>query len=102
MGTEEDGKGENINTDLRGSDEFKRWCQPTATEDPGWLPVLPIFASRDACRSAGTYRRSARLVLSNNDDLPATLLPRESVAFRFPFWHRRGGRQEPLPVRMRV
>jgi hypothetical protein len=31
-----------------------------------------------------------------------TTLLTEPVAFRSPIWHRRGGRQEPLLVRMRV
>jgi hypothetical protein len=64
-----------------------------------------FYHSLHRTKPAGPLERISaqpHLVLSNNDDLSATLLPRESVAFRFPFWHRRSGRQGPLPVRMRV
>ena len=97
-------KAEKINTGLRPAMSSFPSRPLNRTEDRG-RPCLFYFTTHRIARSLPVSRNVSALgllALSNNDDLAATLLPRELVAFRFPFWHRKGGWQGPLPVRMRV
>jgi len=96
-------KAEKINTGPRPAmSSFVAATQPPPTITAGCLLYFTTPCIARSRVSLERYQRSVRLALSNNDDLSATLLPREPVAFCFPFWHRRGDRQGPLPVRMRV
>jgi hypothetical protein len=92
-----------INTGLRQRfDEFKLRWPPTAIERLRPAACY-IYHSLHRTKPAGrNVSGCSPLALVTTTTLTATLLPREPVAFCFPFWHRRGGRQGPLPVRMRV
>jgi hypothetical protein len=81
-------------------EKLGRACLSSASEEI-FLPDPPAESVNMAQPRAGTDPGFARCLESIGKIKVQSPL-REPVAFRFSIWHRKGGRQEPLPVRMRV